>query len=559
MNDPNSKESLAPHILVIEDDPAQRLFLDKVLAMSGWTCKVASTCAEARMLFAKDKFACALVDLGLPDGSGMGLLHEFHGEDPCLTLIVLTGDASPETIIGSMRKGAFDYLTKPVDITLLTAAVTRALAHHTLLRERSELLALLLDEREKLRARVELATADIRQYAAACELSNTRLRALLNLTQLSAGHYSDRTLLMSVFSELSRHLPFCCVALCDITRQKFVAVTGREDGELEFHSADGVMETSGLDVMLTDADPAFQIQSWVSRYTGLDTQGMSVFVYPQTFWNRSISTIGFYLRPGFVGDEVEQEFLGMCAYFLAFEYEQARLLLQIAHQASLGNIGVELARNFVPPLSAIRVAADFVSETGLSSEASQGVDIIQQNVERLRRQTQEFRKLSSLREDSLETVRLDEIVGQALEMLSVTIQNRGVRIEQAFEADCQCVLLNGTALARTILDLILNALRTVEVGGLVSIRVFESDPDHVAFEIRHAGTAENYYCKEDMAFFPTAPGPAHRHPGLQLAERTVHSCGGVISVSLDDREQCRLCVLLPRNAANPGAKREKMA
>lgn len=245
----------SPRFLIVEDEQAQRNLLREVLRREGYECECASTCAEGRDLFSKGKYACALIDLGLPDGNGLTLLSDFSSEDPCTVLMVLTGDTSAETIIDTMRGGAFDYLRKPVDLITLRAAVSRAMAHHAMAMERAELFRLLLEEREQLRARVEAATADIRQYASACEVSNSRLRALLRLAQMSTEYYTDEHLFRQVFAELASHLPLRGLALCNATRRKLLMAVQPEGAlEVEFLGSES-MSLSGYDSVLAEADP----------------------------------------------------------------------------------------------------------------------------------------------------------------------------------------------------------------------------------------------------------------------------------------------------------------
>ncbi len=540
-----------PHILVIEDDPAQRSFLKEVLVLTGYECDCASTCDEGRKVFTEGRYACTLIDLGLPDGNGLTLLGQFSKRDPSMVPIILTGEASAETVIDTMRAGAFDYLTKPVDLTTLRAALARALAHHAVVRERSRLIALLLEEREQLRARVEAATADIRAYAKACERSNDRLRALLQLTQMSAQFPSHEALMRRVYSQVAKHMPLRCVALCDVTRGKLLAVYQEGNGE-RFTLTDSDGAQIGFDSLLAEAEPQLLMQTWLERHTTFEVGDLTAFVSPRKFWNRSVSAVGFYLSPEFKTGEAEQEFLSMCGHFLAFEWEQGRLMLQVAHHASLGNIAVEVARNFIQPLTAIRTAIDFLGETVDSEEATQGVRVVKDSVEQLRRQTQEFRRLSLLREDCVETAQLDKYVDQAFDMLSVAIQNRGVRIEKDLKADCECVLLNATALERTVLDLMLGVLRNVEVGGRIRVSLHETDNDHVVLEITYSGTGSELLSPEAgtmpllASSFTQSKTP---HPGLQLAERTVRTCGGTLSVEAAN-DEVTLRIVLPRNAAD---------
>ncbi|GMV90295.1 MAG: hypothetical protein AMXMBFR82_00730 [Candidatus Hydrogenedentota bacterium] len=543
----------SPRFLIVEDEQAQRNLLREVLRREGYECECASTCAEGRDLFSKGKYACALIDLGLPDGNGLTLLSDFSSEDPCTVLMVLTGDTSAETIIDTMRGGAFDYLRKPVDLITLRAAVSRAMAHHAMAMERAELFRLLLEEREQLRARVEAATADIRQYASACEVSNSRLRALLRLAQMSTEYYTDEHLFRQVFAELASHLPLRGLALCNATRRKLLMAVQPEGAlEVEFLGSES-MSLSGYDSVLAEADPGLLVRESTVHIGGIDVDALDFLVYPQVSRSGTTSTVAFMLVKGREPDVSDSEFLDTCAYFLAFEWERGQLLYHVAHHASLGNIGIELARNFIQPLTAIQTAVEFVSETIDNKEAEQGLAIVAENADRLRRQTQEFRKLSTLRENAVETVTLADYVEQALDMLTVAIQNRGVTIKREFQSECECVLLNGTTLARTILDVILGSLRSVEMGGTITLRLQESDNQHVAFEVAYKATgsaAASSQARDELS------GSAAVNPVLQLAERTVHACGGSLSVEVADQVRTTVRIQLPRNATNPSRRWE---
>lgn len=562
-------QSASPRILIVEDDPTQGKFVFTVLGQSGYECELVSTMAEAHERFEPGKYACVLIDLGLPDGDGTELIRELGAQDTCLVQIVLTGDSAPETIISTMRVGAFDYLTKPVNMTTLKAAISRAVAHHSVVLERAELFRLLYEEREQLRERVDAATADIRQYAAACESSNSRLRGLLHLTQLSGRYYSEGTLLKRVYEEVSQYVPLHCVVLCDPVNRNLVGVcershvdetlldeplaraTEEDEGAPYFFGGTSLFDPVDYDPLLAEADPEQMLRGYVYRRVGLSTETLRAMIYPQALWNRPGCTIGFFLEQDYQPDSADPEFLDMCAYLLAFEWERSKLLFHVAHQASLGNIAVELVRNFIQPLTAIRTASDFLTEAVQVPDAFEGVRLIQENVDRLRYQTQEFRKLSTLRENSVETVHLEEYVNHALDMLQVAIQNRNVNVHRNIKEDCECLLLNGTAMARTFLDLILGALRAVDVGGQIWVTLRDADDDHVAFELAHDGSAaDRFVPPSDSMLASTAVSDQHQL-GMQLAKRTVHGCGGTLSSDTNEAGQAVVRIILPRNATAP--------
>jgi hypothetical protein len=452
-----------------------------------------------------------------------------------------------------MRVGAFDYLRKPVDIVTLRAAVARALSHHEIAREREELFRLLVEEREQLRARVDAATSDIRQYAEACERSNQHLRTLLRFAHMSAEQYSEESMFREVFAELSKFAPVRGMVLCDPGRRQLVVlVRAEQDSNLEYYRGGEAFTISAYDTLLAEAEPEKFIRGWLEKSTPLDLAECSAHVYPQVFWNRASCTVAFYLAKAFEPDASYLEFLDAGSYFLAFEWERSELVSHVAHEASLANIAVELARSFIQPLTAIQTASDFIQETLTAPDARQGMRIIVDNVERLRRQTQEFRKLALLRENAVETVRLNEYVEQALDMLSVAIQSRSVTVEKEFVADSECVLLNGTLLTRTFLNLILDALRAVDLGGKLRLRLAEADPDHMLFEIGYTDSGRGVSAG---AFHPAPGDSAYGNPSYLLAERAVHSCGGSLSIEVHDNGETRVRIVVPRNATTTVRRR----
>lgn len=183
-----------PLVLVVEDNDALRDAMAQMLEWAGYESLCASSCAEAREAVREHPFGCGLIDLGLPDGSGLSLLPDFREMSPWLVPIILTGDGHADTVVETMRSGAFDFLTKPVQAETLKAAVVRATQHHEAIRERDRLAQLLADERENLTGRVAAATADIRQQASlesiALELSRGFIQGL-NAIRAAADQISE--------------------------------------------------------------------------------------------------------------------------------------------------------------------------------------------------------------------------------------------------------------------------------------------------------------------------------------------------------------------------------
>ncbi len=114
--------------LVVEDDPGSREALVEVIEREGYQAAAAASLADARALMVSYQPELVLVDLLLPDGSGLELLEtalDGSHADP-LDVIIVTGHSSVETAVDALRRGAVDYLVKPLDIARLRTVLLQS-------------------------------------------------------------------------------------------------------------------------------------------------------------------------------------------------------------------------------------------------------------------------------------------------------------------------------------------------------------------------------------------------------------------------------------------------
>jgi DNA-binding NtrC family response regulator len=129
----------AIHVLVVDDDPDVRAMLMMVLARPPMTVSEAVSGAEAMKRLARGAFDVALVDVHLPDHSGLDILRWARDADVDVETIVLTGHADVETAVEAMRLGAYDFITKPWKNAELLEVVAKAAEKKALRRENSAL------------------------------------------------------------------------------------------------------------------------------------------------------------------------------------------------------------------------------------------------------------------------------------------------------------------------------------------------------------------------------------------------------------------------------------
>jgi len=167
-------------ILLVEDREALRAMLTETLCREGHTVEPVGTGDEAvRRLAEGRRYSLVLTDLKLPGADGLAVLDAAVASDPALPVIVLTGFGTVETAVSAMKKGAVDFLSKPVDPELLLLMVAR----HVEAR-RSAIARVLMAEEAGLRGMPRIAGSS---RALAEALDRIRKAAPTDVTVLLTG------------------------------------------------------------------------------------------------------------------------------------------------------------------------------------------------------------------------------------------------------------------------------------------------------------------------------------------------------------------------------------
>jgi DNA-binding NtrC family response regulator len=126
-------------VLVVDDDPLVRETLRDALGEAGYHVLDVPSGEEALRLLAEDHFDVVLLDLNLPQMSGMGVLSALPSLHTDARFITMTAHGSVESAVQAMKLGAYDYIRKPFDVDELLLLVRRAAEDVTLRRELAEL------------------------------------------------------------------------------------------------------------------------------------------------------------------------------------------------------------------------------------------------------------------------------------------------------------------------------------------------------------------------------------------------------------------------------------
>ncbi|HSL20373.1 MAG TPA: sigma-54 dependent transcriptional regulator [Vicinamibacterales bacterium] len=170
-------------ILVVDDEEAQRKVLSGFLRKRGFDVIQAGGATEALAQARERTLDLVLTDLRMPDRDGLELLAELRRINPEVPAIVMTAFGTVKTAVEAMKRGAADYLTKPIDLDELDLLIDRVLERRALVSENAELRRQ-VEERHQLQG---LETANARMREALSVAARAAQRDVTVLVQGESG------------------------------------------------------------------------------------------------------------------------------------------------------------------------------------------------------------------------------------------------------------------------------------------------------------------------------------------------------------------------------------
>jgi len=122
-------------VLVVDDDKAMCELIETTLTMKGYSTSWCQSATEANDLLHDHEFDVVLTDIRMPGTTGLQLCQQISSTRPDIPVIVMTAFGNLDTAIATIRSGAYDFLTKPVELELLALTIARAVEHRQLKRQ----------------------------------------------------------------------------------------------------------------------------------------------------------------------------------------------------------------------------------------------------------------------------------------------------------------------------------------------------------------------------------------------------------------------------------------
>lgn len=133
-------------ILVVDDEPQILLLVSRFLTREGYEVETAPGGKEALEHLAESPFVLVLSDLKMPHLDGIGLLEQVRERYPDTIFILMTAFGTIDSAVSVLRRGAYDYLTKPLDLEDLVSTVSRALEHRRVVTQNKRLMEFLQEK-----------------------------------------------------------------------------------------------------------------------------------------------------------------------------------------------------------------------------------------------------------------------------------------------------------------------------------------------------------------------------------------------------------------------------
>lgn len=181
----------APHVIIVDDDAAVLKIIAILLETQGMVVSTFENDTDAMKEFEQNPhlYSVALIDLNLNDTSGLDLVEQMNDLNGFMVPIIITGDATLDNAINSLRQGAYDFIQKPIQKNQLQLTMNRALEYYRLRRENQDYQQNL--EAMVKRKSLELTSA-LKRTRDSFDFTLRAMTAMLDAREQATGAHSHR-------------------------------------------------------------------------------------------------------------------------------------------------------------------------------------------------------------------------------------------------------------------------------------------------------------------------------------------------------------------------------
>ncbi|MDP9036734.1 MAG: ATP-binding protein [Myxococcota bacterium] len=452
-------------------------------------------------------FDVAIVDVKLPDASGVDLIPKLRQASPFSEVVLITGFASMDAAIGALRSGAFAFIPKSFRPEELISTVAQALTKVRLSRDRQEL-------ERRYRALVELTDVLVVGLDAGDHVALFNRKASLFAGVEPSGAIG-RSFVESWIPEEDRARLREAIALARLGKTQEV-------------------ETGFIDLAAAEAGGPLLVSSRRSRETPSRRR---------VRWHLSMAHDA--------GDGADA-----LVYGIGIDVSERRALEKRAADAealsAMGNLALNLAHEIRNPLNAAVLQLHLLDrhvdklpvEDAIRRALHHKAKIVGGEIGRLSRLLTEFLELARPRAPARVLVNFRELVDEVLDLEQGSATARSVTMERELGGEC-VVWGDPEQLKQVLLNLVMNALEAMKDGGCLSVRL-GYEAEHVRLVVEDTGTGIEPVALAQVfdPFFTTKE--AGTGLGLSIVRKIVEQHQGEVQIASARGAGTRATVVLPR-------------
>jgi signal transduction histidine kinase len=520
-------------ILIIDDDPKMRELLSECLAPLGYDVTQANSGQQALELIKAEPFNVVLLDLMLPDIEGMRVFRNIREQRPETEVIVLTGYASLESAVDALRIGAYDYVTKPFDASVIQSTARRAAEKH---RFRLRLTAL------NRATQAMIATLDPEQVLRLA-MSEARMMLDAEATAIFLLDPASDELRLAASAGATAAPPIGTRAPAD------AGIIGRV-----------VQNAQPITIGDIQNDPRCSGDQ-ACALAGPDTR--SLLVVPLTYRGTIIGAIAAVNKTGGSFDAHDQELLNTLSGSTAIAIENARLyqaerelrklveqsqmqLVQTEKLAATGRLAASLAHEINNPLQAIHNSLQLMLSFQLEAQEQQEyLQIADEEIERLMNLVASILEFARPPQREMRATNLNDVVERVLALAGKYLQHRRVAVKRTLASDLPPIVVAPDELEQVFINLVLNAVDAMPEGGTLHVASWQNENSRlaVAFSDTGHGIAPEDLRRVFEPFFSTREDGTGL--GLTVSHNVVERHGGQIAVESTVGQGTTFTVWLP--------------
>jgi len=481
--------SLPASILIIDDDRGTRETVADILGFRGYLVETAERGEDGLEKVRTRPFDATIVDIKLPDISGLDLLKALKEASPETEVIFITGYASLQTAIQAIDGAAFAYLVKPFEMDHLLATLAKAL-------EKQRLTRALRESEERYR----LITENVNDAIFLIDLEGRILFSNRRGTELTGYHLEE-----------FRDRPIFSLLTPEGAQQAYARLQAAFAGQ-------GVAPFFEAEVIRKDG----------SRFWA-EVSGTNVVKDGQVLGRLAVAR-----------DITERKRLR----------EQ---LVQAEKLATLGQLIAGIAHELNNPLAAMVGHAQMLRLGQQDPKVAARADRIVDAAQRATRIVRNFLTVARRHHPERVAVSVNEIVTKTLELLAYQLRVGNVEVESALAPDLPQIAGDPHQLQQVVLNLVNNAIQAMAPGGQGRLGVTSSlSPDRSTIRLavtdNGPGIPPEHLPRVLEPFFTTKPQGEGTGLGLAIAQGIVTDHGGTIAVESTLGQGATFTVTLPATA-----------